>query len=261
MPHFIFLEWNHMWRFSVLFSFGRPLRTHNNFAFPLHSSRWYFVYASSADVSSVPASASCNCWVIDCKTGIISALVFDPITRRRCRRTGVRLSPSVSWSFLLHHNIQPPPPKKKQINIPPESDYEWALIFPFDGAEKRRQRQAAVSFCSFVPADHESFTASVICRPRSVLWKTSTSRTKFTIDGLTSDFAPQNAAEPIRSYSAVPEEAIMQGWNWQKQLIHTSWEAKADFYTRIWVLVTPEMHASQLSYASNTSASTSRSIS
>lgn len=165
-----------------------------NFLFLFFRRRWwYFVYTSSADVSSVPASASCNCWVIDCKTGIISSLVFDPIKRRRCRRTGVRLSPSVSWSFLLHHNIQPP--QKKHINISP-GKWKWVCAdvgrkFPSDGAREavaatgRAGSFRAISFFSFVPADHESFIASVICRPRSVLWKTSTSRTKFTINSWT----------------------------------------------------------------------------
>lgn len=81
---------------------------------------------------------------------------------------------------------------------------------------EREERQAARivqgSLVWFQSA-HESFTAAVIRRPRRVLWKTSTSRTKFTIVGLTSDFAPQNAAKPIRSDSAVPEDATMQGWN------------------------------------------------
>lgn len=150
-PHFIFLEWNQMWGFFIVFSFGQPLRTRNNFAFPLHSSRWYFVYATSADVSSVPASASCNCWVIDCKTGIISELVFDLIKRRRCRWTGVRLSPSVSWCFLLHHNIQPPqppPPKISKWTSLQKSEHEWALMLAGNSLlterEKLRQRQATL---------------------------------------------------------------------------------------------------------------------
>lgn len=115
-PHFIFSEWNQMWRFFIVFSFGQPLWTHDNFAFPLEISCIYSFGGVGDILFTLPQQMSPafprrqrNCWVIDCKTGIISALAFDPIKRRRCRRTGVCLSPSVSWSFLLHHNIQPPP--------------------------------------------------------------------------------------------------------------------------------------------------------